>query len=223
MTRVAIDRIPQLGRPADVERAIAEALQLRDRAREASESVASAQQLVDELEREDVEHAAAKARAGQPLGTPAAALRKAKDALALDQRAQQAVRLAQATAEQDVVETILAGADPWRAELDDEVARAREDGQAAIAALRDACQRIGDGLAIKNWLDSGVADGGVFDSPVTGVWTASIAPSSRRRTLNNDPLTIDEIVAYAAELVEPPTAAPASPLLHAAEPADTAA
>jgi hypothetical protein len=36
------------------------------------------------------------------------------------------------------------------------------------------------------------------------VWTASTAPSSRRRTANNEPLTIDELLSYVAELVEPP-------------------
>jgi hypothetical protein len=47
--------IPELARPAEVERAIEEALALRDRSREASERVAAVQQTVDELEREDVE------------------------------------------------------------------------------------------------------------------------------------------------------------------------
>jgi hypothetical protein len=74
MARVALDRVPHLARPPEVEKAIGEALALRDRAREAAEQAAAAQANVDELEREDVEAAAARARAGEPLGAPGAAL-----------------------------------------------------------------------------------------------------------------------------------------------------
>jgi hypothetical protein len=212
MARVALDRVPTLARPPAVERAITEALALREKAREVTEAVAAAQTLVEELEREDVEAAAAKARAGEPLGTPAAALRKAKEALVLQERAQAATRLALALAEQEVVEAILASTDPWTAELDAEAETAREDGREAIIALRDACQRIGDGLAIRRWVESGVEGGGVFDHLATGVWTASVAPSSQRRTANGAPLTAEELFGYLAELVEPaPT--PARPIL----------
>jgi hypothetical protein len=163
---------------------------------------------VEELDREDVEAAAAKARAGEPFGTPAAALRKAKDALVLQERAQPATRLALSLAEQDVVEAILTRADQWRPELDAEVEQPREDGAKAIERLRHACARIGDGLAIKGRVESGVESGGVFDGVVTGVWAASVAPSSRRRTANGEPLTATELLGYLADLVEPPAPAP---------------
>jgi hypothetical protein len=223
MARVALDRIPSLARPPEVDAAITEALALRGRAREATEAVARAQALVDELEREDVAAAAARARAGEPLGAPDAALRKAADRLALEQRAQAATRLAQQQAEQDVVGAILASAGPWREGLDAEVERARAGGLAAIAALRDACARIGDGLAIRGWVNSGVEGGGVFDHLAIGVWAGSVAPSSRRRTANSEPLTAEELFRYLAELIEPPVPSPAKPLPHTAEPANTTA
>jgi hypothetical protein len=215
VARVAIDHVPQLARPAEVERAIEEALALRDRAREASEAVALAQQTVDQLEREDVEAAAARVRAGEATGTPGAALRKAKDALALATRDQAAVGLAQTQAEQDVAQAIVGHAGAWRAELGREIERAREEGRAAIVALRDACGRVGDGLAIKGWVDAGVDSGGLFDRPVLGVWTGSAAPSSRKRTANSESLSATELFDFLGELIDPPTP-PARPVLRTA-------
>jgi hypothetical protein len=37
----------------------------------------------------------------------------------------------------------------------------------------------------------------------------TIAVSSRRRTANNEPLRVDELVGYLRELIEPPTSTPA--------------
>jgi hypothetical protein len=207
MARVALDRIPQLARPPEVEKAIGEALALRDRAREASEAVAAAQANVDELEREDIGAAAARARAGEPLGTPGAALKTAREQLVLEQRAQAAVRLAAEQAEQEVAEKIISSAEPWRAELDAEAERAREHARAAISTLRDDCARIGDALATKSWIGPGV-NSGVFDHQPIGVTTGSFAPSSRRRTANSEPLLADELFGYLAELVDPPAAKP---------------
>jgi hypothetical protein len=210
--KVAIHVIPELGRPLEVQQAITEALALRDRAREQAEVAAAAQRAVDEIEREDVESAAARARAGEPLGTLAGAVTKAKQRLEVAQRDQAAIRLAQAQAEADVAGAIVATAEGWRAELDAEVERAREDGRAAIAALRDACERISGALAIRGWIGDGL-DAGGFDRPPIGVMTGSFAPSSRRRTANAEPIMLDELLAYVSELVEPPASAPARPVL----------
>jgi hypothetical protein len=109
------------------------------------------------------------------LGSPGSALRKAKDARGLAQRDQNANRLAQTQAEQDVAERIVESAGRWIADLDGETERARQDGRDAIDALRDACARIGDTAAARNWIDA--AD---FSREPVGVWTGSFAPSSRR-------------------------------------------
>jgi hypothetical protein len=217
MARVSIDAVPRLARPVEVDGAVAEAVALRDRAREASEAVAAAQANVDELERQDVETAAARARAGESLGAPAAGLRKAKDALALAQRDQTAIRLAQEQAETDVANTIAESAGRWSADLHDEAERARQAGRDAIDALRAACDRIGACGSARNWIDAGD-----YSRPPRAVGTASVAPSSRRRTANNEPLNIGELLAYAAELIDPPPPSPTAVLGSTlAEPVET--
>ena len=208
--QVAIDSIPTLARPSEVERAIADARALRDRAREAAEQVAAAQQAVDAAEREDVEAAAARARAGEPLGAQGRAVDKARDKLLLAQRDLNAVRLAQGQTEDDIAAAIVDRADAWAVELAAEIVRAREAGRASIAALEDATRRLAAGASAENWVAASVSDGR-FDRPTRGVVAASAAPSSRRITANGDPLTSSELLAFVSELVDPPsTQTPAS-------------
>ena len=106
--RVNVDVVPTAVRPAQIEEAIAAAMQMRERARQADEALAAAQRTVEEREREDVEAAAAKARAGQPLGSPNRALVKARDDIMSAQRTSNAFRLAREQCEQQVAETIVA-------------------------------------------------------------------------------------------------------------------
>jgi hypothetical protein len=47
------------------------------------------------------------------------------------------------------------------------------------------------------------------------VWTASVAPSSRNRTANGEPLTAAELFDFLAELIDPPPP-PARPVLRTA-------
>jgi hypothetical protein len=216
MARVAIDRIPSLARPPEVERAITEAVELRDRLRQANEQLAAAEAEHERQQNDDVAHAAERARKGSPLGAIPAGVEKARHEVDVRKRTAAALALASQAAQDDVGSTLLTCAAPWRAELDTVVEQAREDGRKAIAALRDACASIGDGLAIKGWVESGLESGGVFDHLAVGVWTASVAPSSRRRTINSEPLSATELFAYLAELIEPAAAPPARPLLHTA-------
>jgi hypothetical protein len=138
VARVALDTIPVVGRPAEVERTIAAAAAMRERAREAAEAVAAAQGTVDEREREDVESAAARARAGEPLGAQSRALDKARDALMLAQRDTNAIRLAQQQAEDDVATAIAAHGEAWLVEIHGATAQARARALDALAQFEAA-------------------------------------------------------------------------------------
>jgi hypothetical protein len=200
VNRVAIDNVPTLARPPEVERAISEARGLRDVAQQSADEVAAVQAKLDQLEQQDVEGAAARARAGEPLGTPGAPVRKAKDALALGQRNLAAVRLAVEQAEADTVDAISARADVWDVALQAEREQAREQAQVALAALEDAVARIGGAGAAQNWL-AAASDDGRYDRPVKP--TLAFALSSARRTANNEPLSVAELVGFLREAIDP--------------------
>jgi hypothetical protein len=198
-TRINVANVPSLVRPSAVEAAIEAATAMRQRAREAAEAVAQQQHVVDEAQQRDVEQAATAARAGQPLGQPAKALTAARDKLLLLQRDLNALRLASEQCDEQVAAAIVEQADSWGVELDSEAEQAREVGRAAIAALQDACARIGAATSAKNWLATGE-----FDRAPVPVVLASYAPSSRRRTANGEALSTSELLGYAIELIDPP-------------------
>jgi hypothetical protein len=66
--RVALDVIPQIGRPDEVATALAEAADLRDRHREANEALAAAQAELERQEQADVAAAAERIRSGAAPG-----------------------------------------------------------------------------------------------------------------------------------------------------------
>jgi hypothetical protein len=183
---------------------------MRERAREAAEAGAAAQGRVDELEHQDVEQAARRARAGEPLGATSRALTKGRDTLLLAQRDSNALRLAQEQVEQELATTIVEHANGWAAELDDEAARAREAGAAALDALRTACEQIGAAASAQAWLSGALADGRL-DRPARQMVVGSLAPSSRRLTANHEPLTAAELFGFVSELVEPPSTSTPAP------------
>jgi hypothetical protein len=203
MARVNVEVVPALARPADVERAMMEAIRLRDRAREQAEAVAAAQAAVDEQERRDVEQAAARARAGEALGSPPPALAKARAALQLAQRDLSALRLAQEQAEEAVVHAVTGQTGAWVEALDREAEEARERGRQAVTELAAACQAIGAAGGAKLWIESTQADGR-YDRPVRPVVTGSWAPTSAKRTANGEALGVEEVLAFAANLLDPP-------------------
>lgn len=200
MSRIAIDNVPTLARPPEVERAIAEARGLRDVAQQSADEVAAAQAKVDQLEQQDVEGAAARARAGEPLGTPGAPVRKAKDTLALGQRNLAAVRLAVEQAEADAVSAISKRADDWAVALREEDEKAREQARSALLALEDAVARIGASGSAQNWLAAATVDER-FDRALKPI--LSFAPSSTRMTANSQPLSVAELVGFVREAIEP--------------------
>jgi hypothetical protein len=201
--QINIDLIPQTARPTSVAQAIKAAEEMRARARAGAENVAAAQNAVDELEREDVEAAALRARAGEPLGTQIRALTKARDELLLKQRDLSVLRLAQEQAEQEVVEAINERADHWTMELRAEADRAREQGRAALIALRDAFAQIGGTTATQNWLAAASEDRR-YDRAAKP--TRAFALSSVRSTANSEPLSVGDLLAYLHEVIESVTA-----------------
>jgi hypothetical protein len=208
VARVAIDHVPKLVRPAEVEHPITAAAQMRERAREAAEGVAAAQRAVDEREREDVEQAAQRARAGEPLGATSRALAKARDALMLAQRDTNAIRLAQQQAEDDVAAAIGANAHAWLEELDRAAAQARQRAVDALEQFEAAALEISRAAGAEAWLRSAASDQR-FDRPAPTMLTASVAPSSRRVTANGEALQVDALVGWLREALEPPTSTPA--------------
>lgn len=203
--RINIDLIPKTARPTSVAQAIKGAEAMRARARAAAEAVAAAQNAVDEVEREDVEAAALRARAGEPLGATNRALTKTRDELLLKQRDLNALRLAQEQAEEDVVDAISERADHWAIELRAEADRAREQGRAALIALKDAFAQIGGSTSAQSWLAAASRDGR-YDRAAKP--TRAFALSSARRTANSEPLSVGDLLGYLHEAIEPlPTTA----------------
>ena len=207
--QVNIDNVPRDCRLPAVESAIDDARRLRDQARAAAEQVAVAQRNIDESVQRDVEDAAARARAGEPLGAEGKGVEKARAALLDAQRTLNVTRMAQAGAEDDVAAAITANAEQWTIELAAEGDRAREAARASVDALADALRRLSAAGSATNWLASAIDDQR-FDRPARAVIAASRAPSSARRTANGEALGVDEILGYAVELIDPPTSTPTS-------------
>ena len=199
---VNLDVIPALGRPAEVEQAITEATALRDRARQAQEQSAAKQRALEDAERADVEAAAERARAGAALGAPPRGVGKARGELEQAKRDAAALSLAAHRSAVDLTESMKAAADEWQTRLEAESEQARERARDAIAALEAATRELGAAASAADWLRSGVADGR-FDRQPGAMRIGSVAPSSAKRTANGEPLRVEELLAYARELLDP--------------------
>jgi hypothetical protein len=207
MAKVAIDHVPTTAQPEPVAAVLREAAELRTKLREATDRLAQLQSKLGEQEQADVEAAAAAIRQGASPPTISAGIAKTRAAIETQTRQVQALTLANDACQADLVSTLIETSTAWREALDAEVEQARQDGRAAITAIRDACQRLGDAVSTQHWLDQG-RDGDFAHRPV-GVNTGDIAPSSRRRTLNSEAMHVDELLNYIAEALEPPPSAAA--------------
>jgi hypothetical protein len=221
MARVALDAVPTLGRPEAVAAVVAEAAELRDRLRQANEELAAAQAEYEAQQQADVEHAAERARKGAALGTVPQTVEKARSGVELAKRNPAAIGLASQAAQDDVAEALLAHAHEWRSSLADELEHAREDGRKALERLQAALTRISDASAVTDWLNVG-ANGGGFDRPIGGAWTALTAPTSARRMANGSALNAGDVLGFAGELVDGPPA-PKPAILRTQAAADAAA
>jgi hypothetical protein len=202
---INLDRIPNVARPPEIERAISEARELRRRHRLAQEELARTQQALEQAQEADVAAQAERVRQGAEPGAVPAAIRKAKEAVEVAQRNANAIGRAHAQAGQDVAGAIAERSDAWNVALAAELEQAREQAQAALAAFKAATVRINAADGTSWWLSGALADGRFDRLAKVGV---SHAPSSRRVTMNGEPLSSQEIVAFAREMVAPPAPEP---------------
>jgi hypothetical protein len=72
----------------------------------------------------------------------------------------------------------------------------------ALTVLRGALDRIAAAALTRNWIGTGVREGG-FDHRPFGAVAASFAQGSRRRTANGEPLSRDEVLLFAEQLIDP--------------------
>jgi hypothetical protein len=198
--RIAIDVVPEIGRPPEIETAIDEARQLRDRHRLAQEELAQAQQALERAQDADVAAQAERVRHGSAPGALPSAIEKAKRAVEVAERNARAIGLASEQAGQDAVSAISERAEVWTVALRDEAEQARERAGAALAALEDAVAGIGSSGSAQNWL-AAASDDGRYDRPVKPI--VAFALSSARRTANNEPLSVAELVSFLRETIEP--------------------
>jgi hypothetical protein len=210
--RIALDVIPEAGRPTEVVAALDEAHALREQLRAAQEALAAKQQTLDELERADVEAAAARVRAGEALGTEASNVKKARSAVEGARRDAAAIALASEAAQSDLAAAMSEHADTWLKTLGVETAQARERALAALAELDQALATLGAITSAAAWVESAQSDER-WDRPVRPMLGGSVAPSSRRVTANGEALTRQQVLDYVRELVvvEKPTQ-PTQPL-----------
>jgi len=203
---INVDVIPQPGRPDAVTRALAEAVELRDRLRAAQEELAGAQAELERQQQADVAQAAQRVRSGSSPGSPPAAIAKARDKVELAKRNANALGIASDAAQHDLVEAMREHADAWLAALDEAAEKARRRGREAIEQFESATREVGSAAAATGWLRSALDDGR-FDRRLSVA--AGVAPSSKRKTANSEPLRVDELLAYARELIDPPAPTPA--------------
>jgi hypothetical protein len=200
--RIDLDHVPALGRPSEVEQLVDEARSFRDKLRAASEQLASVEAKLEQAEHDDALAASERLRKGATLGSEAPAVEKARRAVEQARRNERAVTLASEAALVELASAIRAHADGWLVTLDAEQAQARDRALDALEAFEQALSEMRNGASSAGWIRGALEDGR-FDRPARMPLLGSAAPSSSRRTSNNEALNAAELIAYARELVEP--------------------
>jgi hypothetical protein len=215
MARVALDTIPDLGRPDAVVAVLNEALELRGRLRQARDELVAATAELERQEAADVEAAAKAIRSGEAPGNLSAKVTKQRHAVEVAQRNAAALELASEAAEADLASTMLASADTWAEELHRDREQARERAVAALEHFEAAALEVSRAAGAEAWLRSATTDQR-FDRPVPAMLVGTVAPSSRRVTANSEPLHVDALIGWLREALEPPTPTPVT-LVETAE------
>jgi hypothetical protein len=215
---VAPELVPAPARPLDVDGAVDEARDLAARAREARTELERLEAELERAQAADVEAAARKIRDGSAPGSPPPAIAKARSQVELAARNAAALDLAVEAARADLTAALAEAADTWLHALDDLADEARARGLDALDALTAAAAELGQAASAGAWIRSGQADDR-WDRRPPAMTIGTIAPTSRARTANGEPLRVDELLGFARELLEPP---PPAARLAAAPQADVA-
>jgi hypothetical protein len=213
--RVSIEVVPERSRPADVQRALDEAITLRDRHRAARETVAAAQAELEQAQDADVTATAERVRAGDAPGAMPAAIAKARAAAEPAERNARAIGLASDAAQSDLAAMIQQHAESWLAALDAESEQARVRAVEALDMFDEARATISATSAAGAWLRSGLVDQR-FDRRVGVTSAATVALSSRAVTANGEPLRVDDLIAWAREAIEPTSTQTSAPTIEPA-------
>lgn len=207
MSAVALDVIPELGRPAAVEKVVAEAVELRDRFRVASEELASAQQALEQAEKSDIESAAERIRSGQAPGGLSQTIAKTRRVVEAKTRDAAALELAAKAAAEDVARLIREHASDWLEALDAQKQESRESALRALDAFEQSTAELRAAASTATWLRDGV-----WGQPPRAVVVGSQAESSRRITANSSPLDLPTLLGFVREAIdEPEPPAPQTP------------
>ncbi len=207
-SRVSIDQVPQVARPAAVTVALEDAAGLRDRFRRSQEELAEREAELRQLEQDDVAKAAERARKGAALGAVAPGVEKAKAALEVARRNASALGVAATSSQDDLVDQLAAGAEGWIEALDAEAERARERATDALGELEQALADLTRASSAGIWIRSAVTDGR-WDRAVPLSSAGQAAQSSARMSANGAPLDRGMLLGFCRELIAPP--APAAP------------
>jgi hypothetical protein len=202
--RTFLDVIPQAVRPAEIDAAVSEAVELRARLAQANEDLAALQADLDRLEADDVASVAQRIReGGAPPTTVPTTIEKQRRAVEVARRNTLALRAASESAQADALVTLREHAEPWIAQLGEERQRTIEEGLKALDQFARSCAEVGQLASAANWLRSG-SESGVFPDTVVRVVDASFAPTSSRASANSSPFQTAQLVAWCHELLVPP-------------------
>jgi hypothetical protein len=196
--------VPAARRPRTVERALQEVDGLADRVGEATTAVETAQATLEDAERVDRETAAAALRRGgeAKISNEPAAVAKTRDRVTAARRELDILKLAATAAEADLETAIGESAADWSAELDDAEQDARRRVRELLGELETVIRTVAETASAHRWLvDGGSLDRGRKVAPFGGV-----APSSTRHSANGSPFTVEQLLGWLAEAVDPPVA-----------------
>jgi hypothetical protein len=104
----------------------------------------------------------------------------------------------------DTVETIRANADDWLGALDAELEQGRARALATLDQFERALAELRESAAADGWL-RGALHEGRFDRPIRTPLVGAAAPSSARVAANSQAFGAGDVIAWARELVEPPS------------------